>query len=353
MVAVVKKKEDALLSRNQEIADRIVNEYAKCRELSLAAWKRLGEEQRDALTRYRGSGFLEINRLLRRGTVSSSMKKNKAAKKDEGDDDDPAVIDWQTLIMWSKPAAHWMMTPGKFSWGPEAADCALYETPIGSLDRIVERVRGAIRATVDTLDAVFSQKLASVLPKLAAPLTLFRGVTGEEAEAIIACEVGKTVLQPGYLSTSLSPMTARNFMRSDPARRKPKKNALLVIRVPAGVPFVFFDGITGGDNDHVAEMEIMLQRGVSIRKLSAARNMSDPDMYSRTEASALKKKSSSLMLVVDCELVAPSAETPPPPPQTGQNADDEPAVAVKLIPSQLSTNRSTACGYGRPSESSQ
>ena len=323
-----------LLSLNQDIADRIVGEYARCRELSMAAWKRLDAGQRDALTRYRAAGFEEINGLLRGAGESKSKSKSKSNSRSGGDD--AHTLDWSAVLNWSKPATHWIMTPGTPGWGPDAGDCPLYETPIGSLGRLVERARAAISAAVVSLDGVFSAKTTPALP---APLTLFRGA---DAEAVAACAVGESVPQPAFLSTSLSPTSARNFMGDLKATGDAKKKILLVVRVPAGVPFVLFDGITGGANDRSNEMEILFPRGASLRKLSAGRETDDPDLHYRTAADALKgeKGRSRRMVVVDCELVPPPAGPPPPVP-----AHPPGSPAVKLYPSVLEEGRSTACGY--------
>jgi hypothetical protein len=66
---------------------------------------------------------------------------------------------------------HYIMTPETPGWGPDAADCPLYETPIGSIGRIVARAHAAIRHAVVALDRVFAAKDAAVL---AVPLTLYR-----------------------------------------------------------------------------------------------------------------------------------------------------------------------------------
>ncbi len=56
-----------LIDMHQQIAGVLVDQYAKHRELSAAAWKRFDASQRDALIRYRGSGYSTINALLRGG----------------------------------------------------------------------------------------------------------------------------------------------------------------------------------------------------------------------------------------------------------------------------------------------
>ena len=307
----------ALLALNQEIADRIVGDYAVCRERSIAAWKRMDASQRDALTRYRTNGFVMMNRLVR-GSAHTSSK----------DNDD----DWHDLVSWSKPASHHLMTPGKHIWGPEATDCALYETPIGSLARVVANVQSAVRDAVVALDGVFAAKAAAVTP---APLMLFRGVT---ARAISACAVGAAVSQPGFLSTSLSPMVARSFMNMNMTQAK-RRRCMLVVHVPAGVPFVFFDGITGGQNDRANEMEILFSRGASLRKLAAGREMSDPSMFSRTASGAKGNKKT--ITVIDVELVVPAAAGSPPALPTASAGD---AAAVRLFPSGLARMRTEACG---------
>jgi len=55
-----------------------------------------------------------------------------------------------------------------------------------------------------------------------------------------------------------------------------KTECMLMLRVPPGVPFVFFDGITGGENDTVSEMEILLPRGATVRVLNKAKVAVDP-----------------------------------------------------------------------------
>jgi hypothetical protein len=337
-----------VLSLYQEVADSLVGEYAKCRERSMVAWKGLGAGQREALIRYRISGHREINGLLRKefGTEKATKKMNKKTKGDScvGGGD---VLEWDTIVEWSKPATHWKMSEGH-SFGPTPADCPLYESPIGSLARLVVRVQEAIRTAVGDLDGVFASK---GVPRLTSELVLFRGISGAEAEAFAACEVGGTVPQPGFLSTSLTPIVARDFMGKTTIGQLP---CLLVLRAPAGMPFVFYDGITGGMYDISDEMEILFPRGASIRKLSKGRETNDPGIAWRTEAllgvKAARTAGPGKILVVDCDLVPPPASGPPPlppPPRGAMNRMD--STTVKMVPALLAKARTTACRYSSSS----
>ena len=339
-----------VLSLYQEVADSLVGEYAKCRERSMVAWKGLGAGQREALIRYRNSGHREINGLLRKEFGTEKATQNKKRTKGDSCGSGGDVLEWVTIVEWSKPATHWKMSEGQSFFGPTPADCPLYESPIGSLARLVVRVQEAIRTAVGDLDGVFASK---GVPRLTSELVLFRGITGAEAEALAACEVGGIIPQPGFLSTSLTPIVARDFMGKTTIGQRP---CLLVLRAPAGIPFVFYDGITGGMYDISEEMEILFPRGASIRKLSKGRETSDPGITWRTEADELGVKPARTagmpgkILVVDCELVPPPASGPPPlppPPRGAMNRME--LTTVKMIPALIAKARTTACRYSSSS----
>jgi hypothetical protein len=326
-----------ILEHQQQVADRIVAEYQRHREVSAAAWKRFDVATREALMRYRGSGYRDINGALRPPPSEKKSKKTNT----------PVNTDWSSLTNWLTPPRHWMMTVDPIGQLAKNAEweCALYDTPVGSVERLAVRYARAVGEAIKALDALFSGP--APVTEGVRGVTVFRGASGDEATELLAAAVGTEVPVPAFLSTSLSPSTARDFMHyTYDSGPEPKKNTVMVVlRVPPGVPFFFFDGATNGVNDTLMEMEILLPRGAALRVTEAAKRRTDVSYLARTaldKQKGLGGKEDGTMLVLEAEFVwTPGSKEQKE--QKEQNTGTLESRPIVLYPTMVAAGRDRAC----------
>jgi hypothetical protein len=315
-----------ILEHQQQVADRIVAEYQRHREVSAAAWKRFDVATREALVRYRGNGYRDINGALRPPPSEKKSKKTNT----------PVNTDWSSLTSWLTPAHHYKMASGPGPVDDAELECALYETPVGSVERLAVRYARAVGDAIKALDALFSGP--APVTEGARGVTVFRGASGDEATELLAAAVGTEVPIPAFLSTSLSPYTARHFMHYTSDSEK-KNTVMVVLRVPPGVPFFFFDGATNGGTDTLTEMEIQLPRGAALRVTEAAKRRTDVSYLARTALDKRKDlggKDDGTMLVLEAELVWQKDRKEP-------NTDALKSRPIILYPNMVAEGRDQAC----------
>jgi hypothetical protein len=329
----------ALFSKAETTAE-IARMYKGMREQSKKAWPHVTGDQRGALARYRGQGYMLINRLLRRTHENAAPNKAKARGKD--DDDDGEGEDARTPLSWSE-AHRWASAPeGHQEWGlPRATakryavtPCMLLSMSFSSTPELIDRINKEVVHCVASLDAMF----AKVCPRTTHPLVVFRGVKGEFARQLLAASSRASILvEPGFMSASLDPSVSRRFMYTEgdyaavydaPAEAKPKPKpqpkrrlpgkCMLVLLVPKAVPFLFLDGISGLPNDAPYELEMLMPRQIGVR-VRGVSSLPDLDLSQNLRGlGAQKQGEGGRMPVVFADLVPPGASASP---QTAEAVD--------------------------------
>jgi len=235
---------------------RMATKYARLRELSRPAWRRMGDAEKTALVRYQTSGYVLMNDVLR---------------------GEPADINTHALLFWLNPKGSWKW---EGTWDVPAPpfggrSCDVLRSPISAVPELVGRVAEEVVASIRTLDALFASPHA---PRLPEDMVLYRGERGPFATTVHGAKPGAVVAYPNFLSTTLNPGVMADFMRSSASAAQ----CALVIRVPAGTPFVCLDGLSGGDEDMTWELEILFPRGAQMRVARAGRVPGlDVDVLSR------------------------------------------------------------------------
>ena len=122
--------------------------------------------------------------------------------------------------------------------------------------RINKQSRGAPPPPLKGSSAMEAEYQAAVIedaidgaPRIAKPITVYRGVNKEAAMKIDKAEVGSTILDRGFASTSTSETTGRDFSQAG--------TPVLRIKLPKGTSAIAMHPFTQFDNEH----EILIQRG--------------------------------------------------------------------------------------------
>jgi len=222
--------------------------------------KSLTPEEKRALTDYSLMHFILLNSFL-------------------SQHDESQYMDITSLYTWS---------------GLEEIDVVKVEDlTIRSIEFMFKSAEKNLRAYVGRMDGVFARAPRSVHPDL----VVYRGIRGDLAETILNSTVGSVMEMHGYTSTSLDPSVSRRFINyiddpsqahenslsdndnarsnsnsnegkkkkksKNPGQSKKLKGVLLVVRIPAGTPFLFMDAV----RKSTWEMELLLPRGARLKVL--------------------------------------------------------------------------------------
>lgn len=136
--------------------------------------------------------------------------------------------------------------------------------------RINKHSRGApppplgMNASIDAeYQAEIMEDAIASAPRLAKPITVYRGLTMEAAVKIDRAQIGSTILDKGFASTSTAETTARDFAQGGAP--------ILRIKLPKGTNAISMHPFTEFDNEH----EILLQRGSQFKITGKSDNYID------------------------------------------------------------------------------
>ena len=247
-----KERPPLTLAMQSDVNARLAAKWARLRALSQPAWRRMGDAEKMALVRYQTSGYTLINSLLRKDRDLSAN-----------------VSD---LVFWLNPKTSWKWQD---AWDPPrppfgSEPCDVLRSPISAVPELVRRLGDELVSTIRTLDAMFD----TTAPRLPADMVLYRGETGPFAAALVGSPA-RTVAYPSFLSTTLDPNVMSSFMN-----RPGMDRCAMVVRVPAGTPFMCLDGLSGGEMDTSWELEIMFPRGAQL-KMQRARRVAEMNVDRR------------------------------------------------------------------------
>ena len=139
--------------------------------------------------------------------------------------------------------------------------------------RINKHSRGApppplsMNASIDAeYQAEIMEDAIASAPKIAKPITVYRGLSMEAAVKVDRAKIGSTILDKGFASTSTAETTARDFAQGGAP--------ILRIKLPKGTSAISMHPFTEFDNEH----EILLQRGSQFKITGKSDNYIDVEV---------------------------------------------------------------------------